>query len=696
MPTTTFNCTGVRGFTTVWKQWSSGSAYQGQLSGKDCGGEIGFDFSALGPLSNIAISAIKLTFHAGDKGGSYKKYLNLRIGSFNGSSATLVGAFGFSSLYNTTKSINFSASSNAAGFNTLKNYILGGGSTLNTYVGSTRGKSSSKSFDYDYMNVTSMSLEITYTYLKSTGSIEAAQTGSDATLAITAYNSAYSHVVTWRMGGNSHTQSVAAGAASASYTIPHSWLPDAETGTATVELETLDGNGDSLGSNVYSFALSVPASVVPSIGSLTVTPVNAGASSAAAAWGLYIQNKTRAAAAIGNASAGSGAAITAYAISTSPNFGSAALSSLTTELLTAAGTVTFTAVVTDSRGRTATATAAITVQAYAAPVFTATPAVYRCGQDGTRNDTGGVYAKLTAAFSCSSILDGSTEKNSFTVAKVTLNSVDANLTSGTPAIIGAGALSVDSSYEAVITLVDAVGGQTTFTVTIPSAKYVLHVRKGGRSIGIFRAAGTTDDDTLHIGGHMALEDNPLPVGSGGTGQTSLQAARNAMGLGNTTGALPVANGGTGQTSLQAARNAMGLGNTTGELPVANGGTGASTAAGARANLGAACGVYDTSGEIDTGNDWIDGKRIYRRVCTSTASAREHAFSTTGWDMDRPIHMYGTASFTDGSSTYWVPATDAEGNGYSVSISHHDNTLYVWSGSRTITNVAVIIEYTKTT
>ena len=53
----------------------------------------------------------------------------------------------------------------------------------------------------------------------------------------------------------------------------------------------------------------------------------------------------------------------------------------------------------------------------------------------------------------------------------------------------------------------------------------------------------------------------------------------------TSGVLPAARGGTGQASLSAARNAMGLGNTTGALPVANGGTGASDAAGARANLG---------------------------------------------------------------------------------------------------------------
>lgn len=41
----------------------------------------------------------------------------------------------------------------------------------------------------------------------------------------------------------------------------------------------------------------------------------------------------------------------------------------------------------------------------------------------------------------------------------------------------------------------------------------------------------------------------LPIEHGGTGQTTAAAARNALGLGNTTGALPVANGGTGVTSI---------------------------------------------------------------------------------------------------------------------------------------------------
>jgi|GEM_PF-5168429 len=52
--------------------------------------------------------------------------------------------------------------------------------------------------------------------------------------------------------------------------------------------------------------------------------------------------------------------------------------------------------------------------------------------------------------------------------------------------------------------------------------------------------------------------------------------------GQVTGILPVANGGTGQTTLNALRNSLGLGaSTSAPLPVANGGTGATTRDGIR-------------------------------------------------------------------------------------------------------------------
>ena len=69
-----------------------------------------------------------------------------------------------------------------------------------------------------------------------------------------------------------------------------------------------------------------------------------------------------------------------------------------------------------------------------------------------------------------------------------------------------------------------------------------------------------------------------------------------------TKALSPAYGGTGYTSLQAARNAMGLGNTTGALPVENGGTGATNAADALKNLGI---TYSSSKPAE--NSEINGK-----------------------------------------------------------------------------------------
>lgn len=56
-----------------------------------------------------------------------------------------------------------------------------------------------------------------------------------------------------------------------------------------------------------------------------------------------------------------------------------------------------------------------------------------------------------------------------------------------------------------------------------------------------------------------LAGDTLPINKGGTGATSVAAARAAFGLGNTTGALPIANGGTGATTAAAARTALGLG-----------------------------------------------------------------------------------------------------------------------------------------
>jgi len=69
--------------------------------------------------------------------------------------------------------------------------------------------------------------------------------------------------------------------------------------------------------------------------------------------------------------------------------------------------------------------------------------------------------------------------------------------------------------------------------------------------GIFKqaldSAGTSFTGTWY---RVYDSASVIPVSGGGTGQTSAAGIRNAIGLGNTTGALPVANGGHGATSAK--------------------------------------------------------------------------------------------------------------------------------------------------
>lgn len=102
------------------------------------------------------------------------------------------------------------------------------------------------------------------------------------------------------------------------------------------------------------------------------------------------------------------------------------------------------------------------------------------------------------------------------------------------------------------------------------------------------------------------------------------------------GTLPVANGGTGQTTLQALRNAMGLGDTTGVLPVANGGTGLSSlaistfqaqlATGASSNYNS--GLYDPlTKRVRFMLDWSTSTPVGSSVALATIPAAYKPAST---------------------------------------------------------------------
>lgn len=189
----------------------------------------------------------------------------------------------------------------------------------------------------------------------------------------------------------------------------------------------------------------------------------------------------------------------------------------------------------------------------------------------------------------------------------------------------------------------------------------------------------------------------LPLAKGGTGltsspsmlvnlaSTSAQNVLQSQPRPGVNGVLQPANGGTGQSSLQATRNAMGLGNTLGALPVDKGGTGATDAATARKNLGVeqisalsawpVGSIYLSSDptspgelfggtwtQLPTGKVLQTGASFQAGGSTSTSANHSHslgsAYGKFEMNVDNPKRMYYTWKNSPSySANYYMNITD---------------------------------------
>lgn len=151
-----------------------------------------------------------------------------------------------------------------------------------------------------------------------------------------------------------------------------------------------------------------------------------------------------------------------------------------------------------------------------------------------------------------------------------------------------------------------------------------------------------------------------------------------------TNPLPVASGGTGVTSLQALRNAAGLGNTTGVLPVGNGGTGANNAASARANLGtlgavSANGYYGMTRPDGNTSDWI------RTTSSGIIPDKSSGFSgdgggsaslgTSSWPFS---HIYAAQIHVYNTSIYGTTISTAASTALHISVASRGGSTYMCS------------------
>lgn len=261
-----------------------------------------------------------------------------------------------------------------------------------------------------------------------------------------------------------------------------SQIPNAVSGTGQIVVETYNGS-TKLGQNSANITLKVPDSVKPSFNSLVAELVANGINTS---YG-YVQNKSQCKLSISGSVGSYGSSITNYYISGGGFTGNSATA--TTGVLTQSGSITFSAYVTDSRGRRSdTKTVTISVKEYANPKileFTA----QRCLANG-QLDEDGTYAKVYTNYSYSK-LSGS---NSITTSMMYRKTGDSTFVKcaekpaqGGAIIIGDGNLDTTFAYEVRFELKD---NFTTIgqSVTVATSFVTLDFRKGGKGIAIGKAS----------------------------------------------------------------------------------------------------------------------------------------------------------------------------------------------------------------
>ena len=428
-------------YDSKWGWKSEGTASQGQWDGTGVRTGVLY-FPGLAALKGKIINSVKLTATTGQTGygtattktvyiynsasqGGIKTSLNAghRTGNALGSCKA--------PMWDNTKTFDvaFMAASIAAGYDT---YCIYNGSSYT-----------------DYLKWTAVTLEVDWQEPATQPSLSAStvEMGKSVTINTPAVNSAYRHTLRYAFGSASGT--IATGiASSVSWTPPVSLanqIPSATTGSGTIYCDTYSGS-TLLGTKSVSITLTVPGSVVPSAGTLS-----AALAEDTSGTDLYVKGMGKAKLTLSGASGAYGSSITSYTITG----GGWAVTNgaLTTGTLASAGNITFTATVTDSRGRKASTTRTINVIDYTKPGV-AVCDVYRCDADGNRKKAGTYFAvEINASYSA---ITGNTLSITARYKKQSESSYGtaANVTNNGKTVIGGGNIGASTTYDVLVTVAD--------------------------------------------------------------------------------------------------------------------------------------------------------------------------------------------------------------------------------------------------
>ena len=328
--------------------------------------------------SDITVTAKLITSGTYNINSTASKNISLTINGTKYSSTCTVGISGGSSKTLMTK--------------TVSNITHGSDGSKSVSISCTLGIAVTLSGTY--VSSVSASGTATLTKIARASSLSASNgtLGTEQTLSVTRQSSSFTHTITYTCGDASGTVVSKSSSTSIAWTPPLSLAKQNTTGTSvSVKLTITTYNGDSkVGSSATkTITCSIPSSVKPTV-SISVSDPNGYAST----YGGYVKGKSKIKVAI-TASGSQGSTIKAY--STSANGKTYTSSSVTTDVVASSGTLTVKTTVTDSRGRTATASKDITALAYSSPKISSVKA-YRSNSNGSSDSQGSyITVQFTAA-----------------------------------------------------------------------------------------------------------------------------------------------------------------------------------------------------------------------------------------------------------------------------------------------------------
>lgn len=309
-------------------------------------------------------------------------------------------------------------------------------------------------------------------------------------------NSNLVHTVTWHFGTNEYTKTKQT--TSSSYAPPTSWLSAilaATKGTGGVTVKTFY-NTTQIGSTVtVNFTLTVPE-YTPNLTSVSVTRVQP---STISSWNVYIQNNSQAEFTFNGVSSSYGATIKQYAIAIGDLTLTSTTNTIQTPKLTASGTFSYTATITDSRNKTKSVTGSIDVEALITPTLTSSDVSRYNGSD---KDDDGTQLYFNVVFSYGSYggLNSTTNEIYIKQSIYKKYSKYGTFTSGTPLIISDYTFEMDAAYDVKVVVTDTIGNKLEQIFTINASYAIIDISDTGHGIGLLTMSSR--DDYVEIGGHI--------------------------------------------------------------------------------------------------------------------------------------------------------------------------------------------------